>query len=147
MADVGGSRDSSSAPETTDTLRVRARGTEEAMLAARPPLPLVEVPRGGRPLLFLVVVGLVCGITGLSAVGKPRSSGTTVFVGTSIGPSTGDGALSLRGLISSGRMGDLGGHRPPSDSTFFHLVADPVVMIGDGLGALLIAFEVEIGVC
>lgn len=52
---VGGSRESSSAPETADALRVRVGNVEEAVLGARVPRPLVAVPRGGRPLRGLTV--------------------------------------------------------------------------------------------
>lgn len=56
--DVGGSRESSSAPEMTDALRVRVGKVEEAVLGARAPRPLVFVPRGGRPLRGLAGGGL-----------------------------------------------------------------------------------------
>lgn len=115
------------------------------MLAARPPLPLVDVPRGGRPLRPVAVGGLIAGVTGLSIADDAASC----WAMTPAGCSTGDGALSLMGLISSGRgwIGDLGDLRLPRRSTFFHLVEDTDVLIGDGLGGFLITSEVEIGVC
>ena len=53
-ADVGGPRDNSSAPEGMEGLRERAGIAEEAILAARPPRPLLDEPRG-RPLPRLTV--------------------------------------------------------------------------------------------
>lgn len=61
---------------------------------------------------------------------------------------TGEGALSLSGLISSGRgrIGDLGDSTPLGASTFFHLVDETDVLMGDGFGSCLFTLDVETGV-
>ncbi len=56
-AKVGGSSESSSGPEKTEALRVRAWKEDDAVLGARFPLPLVVEPRGGRPLRGLTLGG------------------------------------------------------------------------------------------
>ena len=72
-ADVGATRKCSSAPEVRDGLRERAGRAEEAMLAARPPRPLLDAPRG-RPLPRLFVLGWLDGGGRPSADKGRRSS-------------------------------------------------------------------------
>lgn len=149
-ADVSVSRESSSAAEMADALRVRVRGTEEAVLGARLPRPLVDAPRGGRPLRGFAFGG------GSNGGGRTSVADVKLLPGAIVpmrlgleDPKVGDGAFSLRGLISSARgwMGDLGDPRPPGKSVSFHLVEATDVLIGEGFGGIFFLSGTEIGVC
>lgn len=149
-ADVGGSRESSSAPEKADALRVRVGNLEEAVLGARAARPLVEMPRGGRPLRgFAVGGGSVGGGRFLVAAGPGSFFVLEPAPRIPEASNLGDRPPSLMGLTSSarGRIGDLGDPSPPGKSVFFHFVVDAGVLIGDGFGGLLFPSEAVTGVC